>query len=1088
MPENIQDVIVRYRADVSELQTKVAQIEASMRKAEGAGKGIGTALNAQVSAVDNLRNRLQQLTTARDQSNDPAKVARINEILRVQGTRLTELTTKQKLVGTQFTQSTTQATGFGERIKGITAGMAPLGDQIKSIGTNLVAAFAVERVIAFGVESIKAFQQAELNAIQLRNAVSVNGGLQEDFDRLIEQSAALQEITIFSDDDIQVAQKIALQYGLTASQVERLIPIIADFASATGQELQPALQAVLSGVNGNARALKQYGVVVDSTKSKTENLASIQDQLNKKFEGQAEVVGETSAGAFRILGNQIDDIKENIGGFLTDITDGAATLLSFALNGFRPLNEEIDATGRSLFKTREELERFQSTATAATIAALVFQIEKLQAADVDVTHLVNQLNTLKSAKVKLEVTGLSDTQLIERRKELEKIPILLQDQANELKIINAEIDKRNLDYILSQKDITKLTTEELEKRRKIIEEKNKEVNNQQLTEAIEAIDEELSRRTDAAKKIGDERVNQAKEASNKLAELENKTNDELIKGSNLTAAERLQIEKDRAFQELQTTFDASEKTLQDRENLNTALLNLEETFAKRERDIKNNAAINRSKNEEETIQQEIDQAKARFDLLKANIDSQKEIELARIDQEFIQAGDNSEQAVAQNEQDVANIERQFNDQRLTEEKQFVDQFLALQERLFQSKKKTAELQTNAVVQDLFSDVDVSTGLPTPAQSQAAAEKIGKIQRDLKNDQIKLGNEATNALIDGQNAVTDNAISNAEIQKRLDAESLRRAEEIATKRTELETSLRDAAIDAGESIINRIVEDRARRQLESIEELKDAELQAIDEELAANEEKREQGIIGDREAQRNKELLLQKRQQAEEQAAAKERAIKREQFVIDQLAAVAKVVFANIINAAEFPLLSGYYAGLALLQSAIIFAEPNPYKRGTKKSKAGLSLVGEEGPELMYMPEGNKILPAGKTKQHGEVIDAMYDNRLDDYIRQFYVQPEIKKIKQQSVYGDLNNILSKLQISHELKAAEQKFQINKQEQFAMNIANSIFMNKESLGLTRRDLREVTDEIRRKGTYMRNANEFTEPIVEALKPLRKPSYKR
>src|SRR4029079_16205869 len=138
-------------------------------------------------------------------------------------------------------------------------------------------------------------------------------------------------------------------------------------------------------------------------------------------------------------------------------------------------------------------------------------------------------------------------------------------------------------------------------------------------------------------------------------------------------------------------------------------------------------------------------------------------------------------------------------------------------------------------------------------------------------------------------------------------------------------------------------------------------------------------------QKNKEQLLQRKKQADDNAAAAEKAIKRKQFQDDQFAAVAKVVIANIINAAQFPLLAELYAALAVIQTGLILGEPNPYKKGSKNTKAGLSRVGEEGEEILYLPEGAKVLPHGKTKnkKNADILDAMFDDRLESHVRKVY---------------------------------------------------------------------------------------------------------
>jgi len=82
------------------------------------------------------------------------------------------------------------------------------------------------------------------------------------------------------------------------------------------------------------------------------------------------------------------------------------------------------------------------------------------------------------------------------------------------------------------------------------------------------------------------------------------------------------------------------------------------------------------------------------------------------------------------------------------------------------------------------------------------------------------------------------------------------------------------------------------------------------------------------------------------------------------------------------------AGITQLIAAALTPIP-ALAKGTKKSKAGLHKVGEKGEELVMLPQHSKVLPAEKTKLHSEVIDAMFDNRLEEYILKRYTMPAVK---------------------------------------------------------------------------------------------------
>jgi len=91
------------------------------------------------------------------------------------------------------------------------------------------------------------------------------------------------------------------------------------------------------------------------------------------------------------------------------------------------------------------------------------------------------------------------------------------------------------------------------------------------------------------------------------------------------------------------------------------------------------------------------------------------------------------------------------------------------------------------------------------------------------------------------------------------------------------------------------------------------------------------------------------------------------------------------------------AGVGVAQAAVVAARTIPYKKGSKDTGARghMALVGEEGPELVYMQPHSKVLPAKQTKQHRQAIDAMFDNRFDKYLYREPIAPRLVAQKQEN---------------------------------------------------------------------------------------------
>ena len=199
-------------------------------------------------------------------------------------------------------------------LKNIEKNTDGLNNTLKKMGGAVATYFAVDQIVAFGKASFKAFEEAEQNATKLASAVRQVGGSSADLDALMKQSSDLQNKGIFSDDATQQIQTQALNFGLTAKQVQEMTPIVQDFASATGQSLDGAMQSVLMGTNGMMRGLKAYGLNLQDTGDKSKNLQNLMGALGQKFAGTNELIANTTtAGRMAQFTNQVDDLQEVIG-------------------------------------------------------------------------------------------------------------------------------------------------------------------------------------------------------------------------------------------------------------------------------------------------------------------------------------------------------------------------------------------------------------------------------------------------------------------------------------------------------------------------------------------------------------------------------------------------------------------------------------------------------------------------------------------------------------------------------------------------------------------------------------------------------
>jgi hypothetical protein len=210
-------------------------------------------------------------------------------------------------------------------MKGVGDAADKSAKKAKSSWSDAGKALSALAIVKFGADSVKAFSEAEASTAKLQQAFEKFPKLGDSSAASVDKiSAALQKKTKFDGDATNAAAALLGQFDLTGKQIEGLLPLLQDYASATGQDIQGAATSLGKAFNGQTRALKAVGINYTSTGDKAKDFANITDLLSQKVGGFAENEGKTAAGQLEILKNQFGDVQEAIGGALvpalTEIT------------------------------------------------------------------------------------------------------------------------------------------------------------------------------------------------------------------------------------------------------------------------------------------------------------------------------------------------------------------------------------------------------------------------------------------------------------------------------------------------------------------------------------------------------------------------------------------------------------------------------------------------------------------------------------------------------------------------------------------------------------------------------------------------
>jgi len=201
-----------------------------------------------------------------------------------------------------------------------------------------VAAVSAAAIIKFGSDSVKAFKEAEVAQAKLTQAYAKFPKLADvNIGAMRAMNSELQKVTVYEDDATAAMQARLAMYDLTGQQLRELTPLVMDYASATGQDLASAGDAIGKALLGNTRALKSVGISYKATGDRAKDYAAIQSMLSEKVGGFAEAEGKTAAGQAARLANAYGDLQESVGEALLPALEAVVDVLTPLTESFNEL-------------------------------------------------------------------------------------------------------------------------------------------------------------------------------------------------------------------------------------------------------------------------------------------------------------------------------------------------------------------------------------------------------------------------------------------------------------------------------------------------------------------------------------------------------------------------------------------------------------------------------------------------------------------------------------------------------------------------------------------------------------------------------
>lgn len=209
-------------------------------------------------------------------------------------------------------------------VKRTTGALTDLNSALELVkkGANLLAEalkFPVTQFSALidkSIELVRAYDEdaraQERLIITLRNQGDASG---EAAKKLIEQAAALQKVTRFSDDSIIAGQNLAAQTLGASIDMERFTKVAVDLAAALDGDVGAAFQKLTQGVQSGS--IRGYVQGISDASSASQRMEEVLSFLESRIGGTAERLGQIGAGPLDQLNNAFSDFEEELGKIIT---------------------------------------------------------------------------------------------------------------------------------------------------------------------------------------------------------------------------------------------------------------------------------------------------------------------------------------------------------------------------------------------------------------------------------------------------------------------------------------------------------------------------------------------------------------------------------------------------------------------------------------------------------------------------------------------------------------------------------------------------------------------------------------------------
>ena len=330
---------------LQKLQGQADKLTVKIKEGQAAGKN----MTAEIKKLDTVNGSIKTVQDQLDKGLKPTLQQQANLVrqLRNELGRLSENDPEFKNKLEHFKRQNAELQRMQGQLGGVSGGFKSMLGNMIGIAAGAVA---FQKVTQFLGDSVQEASDAEQATSRLKNTLR-NLGQEDAFERLADKADKMAERFRFLDNDevVGVFQQLITYGKLTETQINQLLPVIINFAAQQRISVSESASVVIKAMEGNAKALKEYGISIKEGNTVTERMGILMTELAPKVEGAAKAFGETFAGSVATSKQQVADLQEEIGTKLLPAVKGFWQVMASAINGFEIIFKNVYNAAKTLY-------------------------------------------------------------------------------------------------------------------------------------------------------------------------------------------------------------------------------------------------------------------------------------------------------------------------------------------------------------------------------------------------------------------------------------------------------------------------------------------------------------------------------------------------------------------------------------------------------------------------------------------------------------------------------------------------------------------------------------------------------------------